>query len=289
MFQSPSHDLNVLRGYTGAVDSSEVSWAQVVVLALIQGVTEFLPVSSSAHLVLPSALTDWPDQGLAFDVAVHCGTLVAVLCYFRRDLRGFAGALRPGRGGAAASAERDADLHLLAKIALATVPVALAGFAFAPLVEAHLRGIGVIAATTIAFGLALWWADRRRGRDPAPGAPTYLQALLIGLAQAVAIVPGASRSGVTLAAALALGLSRAAAARFAFLLAIPAIAGAAILMVPQSAGRAVPWPMLAVGFAVAAGSAFCCITAFVRFMERTGMTPYVIYRVVLGLVLLTFL
>ena len=270
------------------MDAAGVSWAQVVVLALIQGVTEFLPVSSSAHLVLPAALTDWPDQGLAFDVAVHCGTLVAVLCYFRHDLRAFARALPASRWGLAAGARWDANLHLLAKIALATVPVALAGLAFAPLVEARLRGIGVIATTTIVFGLALWWADRRHGREPALGEPTYPQALLIGLAQAVAIVPGASRSGVALAAALALGLGRVAAARFAFLLAIPAIAGAAVLMAPRSAGT-VPWPMLLAGFAVAAASAFCCITAFVRFLERTGMTPYVIYRVLLGLVLLTFL
>ena len=258
-------------------------------LALIQGVTEFLPVSSSAHLALPAALTDWPDQGLAFDVAVHCGTLVAVLCYFRRDLLGFARGLAASRWGCVAPAQWDANLHLLVKIGLATVPVALAGVAFAPLVEERLRAVGVIAATTIAFGLALGWADRRRRRESPLEAPTYAQALLIGVAQAVAIVPGVSRSGVALTAALALGFGRVAAARFAFLLAIPAIAGAAILMLPQAGGGAVPWSMLAVGFAVAAASAFCCIAAFVRLVERTGMAPYVIYRVVLGLILLTFL
>lgn len=267
------------------MDSAEVSWAQVVVLALIQGVTEFLPVSSSAHLVLPSALTDWPDQGLAFDVAVHCGTLVAVLCYFHRDLRGFAAS----GWGLLARREWDANAHLLAKLALASVPVAVAGVAFAPLVEEQLRGVAVIAGSTIAFGLALWWADRRRGGESTPSAPTYLQALLIGVAQAAAIVPGASRSGVTIAAALALGLCRVAAARFAFLLAIPAIAGAAILMAGQSEGSAGQWPKLAVGFALAAVSALCCMTAFVRFVEHTGMTPYVIYRLVLGLVLFAFL
>ena len=267
------------------VESAEVSWAQVVVLALIQGVTEFLPVSSSAHLVLPSALTDWPDQGLAFDVAVHCGTLVAVLCYFHRDLRGFAAS----GWGLLARREWDANAHLLAKVALASVPVALAGAVFAPLVEERLRGIAVIAGSTIAFGLALWWADQRRGDESTPCAPTYLQALLIGVAQAAAIVPGASRSGVTIAAALALGLGRVAAARFAFLLAIPAIAGAAILMAGQTAANTMPWPMLALGFALAAASALCCMTAFVRLIERTGMTPYVIYRLVLGLALLAFL
>ena len=267
------------------MDSPSISWAQVVVLALIQGVTEFLPVSSSAHLVLPSALTDWPDQGLAFDVAVHCGTLLAVLCYFQRDLRGFA----TSSWGFATRAQWDANMHLLSKIGLASVPVAVAGVAFGTLVEERLRGIGVIAATTIVFGLALWWADQRRGGESAPGAPTYLQALLIGVAQAAAIVPGVSRSGVTLAAALALGLGRAAAARFAFLLAMPAIGGAAVFTALRSAGDTTPWPMLALGFALAAASAFCCMTAFVRFVERTGMAPYVIYRIALGLVLLTLL
>ena len=267
------------------MESSEVSWAQVVVLALIQGVTEFLPVSSSAHLVLPSALTDWPDQGLAFDVAVHCGALVAVLCYFRRELGGFAAS----GWGLLARREWDANTDLLAKVALASVPVALAGAAFAPLVEENLRSVAVIAGSTIAFGLALWWADQRRGGESTPSAPSYLQALLIGLAQAVAIVPGASRSGVTIAAALALGLGRVAAARFAFLLAIPAIAGAAVLMAAQSGAPTVPWPMLALGFALAAASALCCMTAFVRFVEHTGMTPYVIYRLLLGLVLFAFL
>lgn len=265
------------------MDPSPVGIGQVIALALIQGVTEFLPVSSSAHLILPSALTDWPDQGVALDVAVHCGTLLAVLAYFRQDLGNFA----VSGWRFAARREWDANLDLLAKIALASVPVAVGGLVFGGLVQRELRSVEAIAAATVVFGLALWWADRGP-RHADARTPTYGQALLIGLAQAAAIVPGASRSGVTIAAALALGLGRTGASRFAFLLAIPAIGGAAMFVAGTGAGRAVSWPLLGVGFAVAAASAFCCMAAFIRFVERTGMTPYVIYRVLLGLALLAF-
>lgn len=260
---------------------------QIVVLALIQGITEFLPVSSSAHLILPSALTDWPDQGLAFDVALHLGTLVAVIAYFRRDLVGFA------VSGMALATRRkwDANLDLLTKVVVATVPVVVAGVLLRSVVETHLRSTDVIAVTTIAFGIALWWADRRRGDDAAAvQSPSYAQAIMIGVAQAIALVPGTSRSGITIAAALALGLGRTSAARFSFLLAIPAIAGAAMLMALDAArGPPPPWPELGIGFAIAAVSAFACMAAFVRFVNRTGMAPYAIYRVLLGIALLLLL
>ena len=257
-----------------------VSVLQIVVLALIQGVTEFLPVSSSAHLILPAALTDWPDQGLAFDVAVHLGTVVAVVAYLRRDLMGFV------RSGVSLAMHRrwDDDLDLLAKVCVATIPIVIAGFLFKSQVETHLRSATIIAVTTIGFGIALWLADRRRGGGTTP---SYLQATLIGLAQAIALVPGTSRSGITIAAALALGLARPAAARFSFLLAIPAIVGAAVYTAVD-AGPDLPssWSGLVLGFAVAGASAFVCISLFIRFIERTGMTPYVIYRVLLGIALL---
>ena len=260
----------------------EPSLLQIVVLALIQGVTEFLPISSSAHLILPAALTDWPDQGLAFDVAVHLGTLVAVIAYFRRDLAGFA------TSGAALASGRpwDGNLDLLLKVSIATVPVVVAGVLFGTEIETHLRSTAVIAFATIGFGIALWLADRRPGSE---GTPSYFQALLIGLAQAAALIPGTSRSGITIAAALALGLGRRSAARFSFLLAIPAIAGAALYTVFDDAGTgSLPWTGMALGFVIAGASAFACIVAFIRFVDRTGMTPYVIYRVLLGVVLIAF-
>ncbi len=257
-----------------------LSLLQILVLALVQGITEFLPISSSAHLILPAALTDWPDQGLAFDVAVHLGTLVAVTAYFRRDLKGFAAS-----GVALAMHRRwDDKLDLLAKVGVATIPIVMVGLFMKPAIESHLRTTTIIAAATIIFGIALWLADRHRGQRTTP---SYFQATLIGLAQAVALVPGTSRSGITIAAALALGLTRPAAAKFSFLLSIPAIVGAAIYTaLDASPDTPLPWTDLGLGFVIAGASAFACIAMFIRFVERVGMTPFVLYRVALGVVLL---
>ena len=259
---------------------TSVGLLQIVVLALIQGITEFLPVSSSAHLILPAALTDWPDQGLAFDVAVHFGTVVAVVAYFRRDLARFV------RSGAslAMHGRWDDNLDLLAKVCVATIPIVVVGFLLKSHIESHLRSTTIIATATITFGIALWLADRHRGEGTSPN---YLQATLIGLAQAVALVPGTSRSGITIAAALALGLTRHAAARFSFLLSIPAIAGAAIYTaIDAGPDTPLPWMDLGLGFVLAGASAFACIAMFIRFIERVGMTPFVVYRVLLGVALL---
>ncbi|MDE0177297.1 MAG: undecaprenyl-diphosphate phosphatase [Gammaproteobacteria bacterium] len=259
---------------------TSVGLLQIVVLALIQGLTEFLPVSSSAHLILPAALTDWPDQGLAFDVAVHFGTVVAVAAYFRRDLAGFA----QSGISLAMHGRWDDNLDLLAKIGVATVPIVVVGFLFKAHIESHLRSTTIIAATTIAFGIVLWLADRHRGEGTTP---SHLQATLIGLAQAIALVPGTSRSGITIAAALALGLTRHAAARFSFLLSIPAIVGAAMYTALDAGPETpLPWIHLGLGFVLAGASAFACIAMFIRFVERIGMTPFVVYRVALGVALL---
>ena len=255
---------------------------QVVVLALVQGLTEFLPISSSAHLILVAKAFGWPDQGLRFDVAVHAGALLALAFYLRRELGGMAWSV--------ARLRRDANTALLAKAALATLPIAVAGWLLKPLAETTLRAPNVIGVATIAFALALWWADRRAARS-APGRDaaclTFAEAALIGLAQAAALVPGASRAGVTITAALLLGLSREGAARFSFLLALPAIGGAGVLAVAQAppAGAA-DWGALAIGFAVAAASAYACIAAFIKLVNRTGMAPYAIYRLALGALLL---
>lgn len=264
------------------MDAEPISLTQAALLALIQGATEFLPVSSSAHLILPAALTDWPDQGLAFDVAVHLGTLLAVLWHFRRALRGFSVSV----WGLLARSEWDANLHWAAKVACASVPIAVFGWLGRDFVEAHLRTTEIIAVATIVFGLALWWADRRGGQALLPSYPV---ALLIGLAQALAIIPGASRAGVTIAAALALGLGRGAATRFSFLLAVPAVGGATLLMATDiNAIARAHWPPLLLGFAIAALCGGFCIAAFMRFVERIGMRPFVIYRLALGALLLAF-
>lgn len=255
---------------------------QIFVLAIIQGVSEFLPISSSAHLILPAKLVDWPDQGLAFDVAVHLGTLAAAMIYFRRDLAAFGNSV----GVLIAQHRRDANLDLLLRIALATMPIVVCGALFSDEIEAHLRNTASIALVTMAFGLALWWADRRHVVERS-STPTATQALLIGLAQAVALVPGTSRAGITITAALALGLARRAALQFSFLLAIPTIAAASLFMA-WSAKTALPWPTLGIGFAIAMLCAWLCIAAFMRLVERIGMAPFAVYRLALGAVLLVF-
>ena len=255
---------------------------QVIVLALIQGITEFLPISSSAHLILPAQLNDWPDQGLLFDVAVHLGSLTAVIIYFRSELTRFA--------DDAFRLRASASTALLSKVAIATIPAAIAGLLFKPFIESELRTVGVVAVTTIAFAIPLWWADRGVTSTRDEYALSYPQAAIIGLAQALALVPGVSRSGITITAALLVGLGREGSARFSFLLAIPTIAGAALLAAVDAriATEVVAWTDLGLGFAVSAVAAYACIAVFVALVNRTGMTPYVIYRLVLGTVLLGF-
>lgn len=253
-----------------------MDWLQIVVLSLIQGITEFLPVSSSGHLVLPSLLTDWPDQGLAFDVGVHFGSLLAVIAYFRHELASMLSATLRLPVTRVYSAEVDQ----VAKLALATVPVALVGFLAKDFIEINLRTVPVIASTTIGFALLLWWADRQPGTQTEVN---WQQALFIGLAQVLALVPGTSRSGITITAALLLSLNRTTAARFSFLLAIPTIAGAQLLLtldlVEQGIDR---WGELLAGASLAGLSAYLCIHFFIQLVERTGMLPYVVYRLALG-------
>lgn len=261
-----------------------MEWLQVVLLSLIQGLTEFLPISSSAHLVLPAQLTDWPDQGLAFDVAVHFGSLAAVLMYFRRDLWDMAGATRDLIIERRSSSNAD----LVIKLGVATLPLVVAGVLLRDFIEAELRTVPVIAFTTVFFALLLWLADRRTTKDTEV---SWTTALTVGGAQVLALVPGTSRSGITITAALLVGLSRTSAARFSFLLAIPAIAGAQVLTTTDLASSGVdePWSQLAAGMLMSGISAYLCIHYFIALVERTGMLPYVIYRLVLGGLLLLFI
>lgn len=255
---------------------------QLIILALIQGITEFLPISSSAHLILPAQLLGWEDQGLAFDIAVHVGTLAAVLVYFRRDLAGYA------TSGTAALLNRRLDERAseLLKILVATLPIVACGFLARDVVETSLRSVLVIAVATILFGLLLGYADRRRGERIAVSWP---DALVIGAMQVLALVPGTSRSGITITAALLLGLSRVSAARFSFLLSIPTIAGAGLLAgagLIRADTPAAAWGDLATAAGVSGIAAYTCISAFIALVERTGMMPYVVYRLVLGFVLI---
>jgi undecaprenyl-diphosphatase len=253
-------------------------------LALVQGLTEFLPVSSSAHLVLLPMLADWPDQGLAFDVAVHVGTLGAVVVYLRRDLVGIVVGWF-GQWGAGGKTEASRLGWLLI---VATVPAVLVGFFVDETVELLLRNPLVIAAATIGFAVLLWWADRYRSEARTLSQLGLKDAVLIGVFQALALIPGTSRSGITITAGLMLGLSREAAARFSFLMAVPIIAAAgcfkAVSLIRSE--DAIPWTIFALGVAVAFLSAWAVIALFLRFINRVGMMPFVLYRIALGGVLL---
>lgn len=260
-----------------------MEYVQTVTLALIQGITEFLPISSSAHLILPAQLLGWEDQGLAFDIAVHVGSLAAVVAYFYRDLSQYA------VSATRLVLQRHVDKHAeeLGKLAIATLPVVVAGVLLKDWVEAELRSVLVIAATTILFGLLLGYADRRHGDRPTV---TWRDAVFIGCAQVLALVPGTSRSGITITAALLIGLSRTGAARFSFLLSIPTIAGAGLLagmdLVAEENGAHAG--VLATAALISGVAAYACISAFIGLVERTGMMPYVVYRVLLGVGLLAW-
>lgn len=257
---------------------------QIVVLALVQGLTEFLPVSSSAHLILVPVFTAWEDQGLAFDVAVHVGSLGAVVLYFRRDIY----AMVTGFFRSLVERRANADSRLVWMLAVATVPVGLVGLLSRDWIETWLRSPLVMVATLIGFGLWLGWADWRHSGKRVLTDLTWRDVVLIGLAQALALIPGTSRSGVTMTAALVLGYSRAAAARFSFLLSIPVIALAGLLELVGlvQAGPGVNWNALFWGTLLSGVSAYLCIVAFLAVIQRLGMQPFVIYRVLLGLLLL---
>lgn len=259
---------------------------QVIALALIQGITEFLPISSSAHLILPKEVLGWPDQGLSFDVAVHVGTLAAVLVYFRRDVFALADGWFRTLGR-----ERAHPEGMLAwQIIIATVPAGLAGLLFNDIIETHARSIAVISATTILFGLLLGWSDLKVSHKYALRDMTFKLALIIGIAQALALIPGTSRSGITITAALFLGFGRDDSARFSFLLSIPVIAlsgGYKGLELIGTSG--VDWFGIVLGTLISAVSAYFCIHYFLSFINRIGMMPFVWYRLVLGVALILIL
>ena len=255
---------------------------QAVVLAIIQGLTEFLPVSSSGHLVLPSVLLGWPDQGLAFDVAVHVGSLTAVLLYFRRDVVQMLFAWGQSLGG-----RQSDDGRLAWMVILSTLPAVVAGLLLGDLIENHLRNGWVLATTTLVFGVALAWADSRSDKQRPVLTLGWQAALFIGVAQAMALVPGTSRSGITMTAALLIGFGRADAARYSFLLSMPLILAAGTLKTLElmDTGSAVPWGLMALGTVVSAITAYLCIHVFLSWIERIGMLPFAVYRVLLAMVL----
>jgi len=265
-----------------------MSLFQVVVLAVVQGFTEFLPISSSAHLALAPWLLGWPDQGLTFDIALHFGTLAAVLIYFFRDwlqllAMGFGIRYTP-------NPELARNPRLLWLIALATVPVGVAGVLFEDHVESTLRSPLVIGSMLIAVGLLMAVADRLGTRKKGIGAVSFTDAMTIGAAQALAIVPGTSRSGVTITSALFRGVDREAAARFSFLLSTPAIGGAAVLaffdLVEQGGIEPGMVTAFVIGILISAGTGCLVIGGLLRYLRRHSLKFFVYYRVIFGIIVI---
>jgi undecaprenyl-diphosphatase len=266
-----------------------LSLLHAVVLALIQAVTEFLPISSSAHLILVPYLMGWPDQGLSFDIATNTGTMLAVVAYFRRDLLDLAA----GFAGRAVTIEGMPPVRFALALAVGTVPAAIVGLLIHGWVETVARDPRILATTLVVFGLALLAADLfgRRRRDLA--SLGLGDALVIGLAQAVALVPGTSRSGITITAALALGFRRPAAARFSFLLAIPVGVLAAgydgFKMVTGARTTATELIPMAAAVAVSAVAGYLVIGWLLAWLQRQTLSLFVVYRLALGATLLAVL
>ena len=262
-----------------------MEWYQVIILAVIQGFTEFLPISSSAHLILPKELLGWQDQGLAFDVAVHVGSLAAVIIYFHREVNQLLIAwLRSFVGDSSDSA------NMAWYLLLATAPVAICGLLFNDFIENHLRSIAIIAISTIVFGLLLGFADKKPIANTKDRSVDLISALIIGCSQAIALIPGTSRSGITITFALLLGFNREVAAKFSFLLAIPVIClsgGYQGIKLFQSS--TVPWIEIIIATLLSGITAYLCIHFFLKLINQIGMLPFVFYRLVLGAILILFL
>jgi len=254
-------------------------------LALVQGLTEFLPISSSAHLVLLPVVMEWQDQGLVMDIAAHLGSLCAVLFYFRHDLNKLINGWLQSFGANNSSNE---DARLAWLLLWATLPIFIAALLVQAYLIPHMRNAVVIGVASIVFGLLLWHADKNGKQMRHNNDLTMRDALMVGIAQTFALIPGASRSGVTMTAGMWLGLTRVEAARFSFLLAIPTILAASLYGGYRSLQYdvVINWE-LTLGVAVCSAIvAFLCIHWFIKFISKIGMLPFVIYRILLGVFLL---
>ncbi len=272
-----------------------MSLFQAVVLAVVQGLTEFLPVSSSAHLVLVPWFAGWKEPGLAFEVALHAGTLVAVLVYFLRD---WVELLLAGFGVRSSAAMTDEDLRwkrrLFWFLVAGTIPGAVAGLLFEKVIEDKLSQPAPIAAAMILVGLVMWWVDRKASVQRHMKQVTLGDSMVVGTAQALALFPGVSRSGATIVAGLFRGMTRETAARFSFLLSTPIIAGAALKELPkllrmhQAGTLDMPLSTLLIAIAVSGLVGYAVIAFFLRYLQTRTLKVFVVYRVALGILILLF-
>ena len=259
---------------------------QAVILGLVQGLAEFLPISSSAHLVLTPWVFGWSDPGLSFDVALHVGTLIAVLWYFRAEwVKLTQSAIALVRTRRADTEEKRRFLHLV----VATIPAAVGGILLEDYAETTFRSPALMAVTLMVMGVVLWAVDRYAARDRPLSALSLRDAVLIGLAQVLALVPGVSRSGSTMTAGRALRLDRQSAAVFSFLMSMPVTAAAALLKVPDLLRTEGITPTLIAGVLSAGISSWLAIAVLLRYISRHSFGVFAVYRLVLGALILTLL
>ncbi|PIE45136.1 MAG: undecaprenyl-diphosphatase [Gammaproteobacteria bacterium] len=264
-----------------------MDFIQTLLLAIVQGVTEFLPISSSAHLILTAQFLDWQDQGVTFDLALNVGTLLAVVIYFRKDVT----VIIRDTLTSLVQRKKVGMSSLGWMIAFATIPAGLLGLFLMDYVNSYLRNPQVILFTTVFYAVLLWLADKYGKKSKPMQAMNLKNAMLIGVVQALALIPGTSRSGVTITTALFLGYDFQTASRFSFLMAIPVIflATAAKITDDALSPANLPWGSFITGCIISFITAMLAIHYFLKWLNCWGMTPYVIYRLLLGLVIAGFL
>jgi undecaprenyl-diphosphatase len=266
-----------------------MSWFEAVVLGIVQGLTEFLPISSNAHLRIVGAAFGWDDPGAAFTAITQIGTELAVLIYFARDIGRIISAWVRSLFNRKLRSDPDARMGWL--IIVGSIPIIVLGLAFQDQIETDLRDLRIIAIALVAFSLILYVADRRGAKNRELEDLTVGHGLIYGFAQALALIPGVSRSGGTITAGLFLGYTRTAAARYSFLLAIPAVLGSGLYEVYKTfkggvQGAQVEWGPTIVATVLAFVVGLSVIAWLLRYLNRGSFTPFVVYRIVLGLLVL---
>jgi undecaprenyl-diphosphatase len=265
-----------------------VSWFEAVVLGIVQGLTEFLPISSSAHLRIVSEIFGWGDPGAAFTAITQIGTELAVVLYFRHDIWRI---IVAWLGSLTGRRKADPDARMGWLIIVGSIPIVILGLLFKDKIETSLRDLRVVAIALVAFSLILYWADQVGAKKRELDDLTVGHGIAYGLAQAMALIPGVSRSGGTITMGLFLGYTREAAARYSFLLAIPAVLGSGLYEAYKGlkgdvAGPPVDWPPTILATVLAFVVGLSVIAWLLRYLTRGSFTPFVVYRVVLGLLIL---
>jgi len=265
-----------------------MGWIEAVVLGIVQGLTEFLPISSSAHLRIVGELFGWEDPGAAFTAITQIGTEAAVLLYFRHDI---ARIVVAWLGSLAGRRKGDPDARMGWLIIVGSIPIVVLGLLFQDSIETTLRDLRIVATALIVFSLILYWADRVGAKQRELGDLTVGHGIAFGLAQAAALIPGVSRSGGTITMGLFLGYSRSAAARYSFLLAVPAVLGSGFFQAYEALtgdveGQGVSWGPTILATVIAFGVGLTVIAWLLRYLDRGSFTPFVVYRIVLGVAVL---